>query len=95
MMQGVLQRKKGAMSEIEHHVDDELLTVAQSAKLVGLTRAGFYQSVASGRLPRPVYPSPRAPRWWRSRLLAAVNATEQSPAEARAARRAARLAAQT
>jgi hypothetical protein len=47
--------------------------------------------VAARRLPRPLYPLPRAPRWRRSELRAALEATRALPAEAKAARRAARL----
>jgi predicted DNA-binding transcriptional regulator AlpA len=72
--------------------NDFLLTANEAAKMLGLTRAGFYQAIAAGRLPNPVYPAARAPRWWRARLIAAVNATESTPSEARAARRQAKLA---
>ena len=71
--------------------DDALLTANEAAKLLGLTRAGFYQQVAAGRLPHPVYPASRSPRWWRSRLIAALDATELSPSDARKARRKAKL----
>jgi hypothetical protein len=42
-------------------------------------------------LPAPVYPAPRAPRWWRSRLCAAIDATAALPVEAKEQRRQARL----
>ena len=40
-----------------------LLTVKQTAARLGLSRTAIYEGVAAGRLPRPVYPTPRAPRW--------------------------------
>ena len=40
-----------------------LLTVKQVCERIGLSRTAVYEGVAAGRLPRPVYPTPRAPRW--------------------------------
>jgi hypothetical protein len=48
--------------------------------------------VNEGRLPAPVYVAPRAPRWFRSELIAALEATRALPRDAAAARRAARIA---
>ena len=73
-------------------VQDRLLTANKSAALLGIHRASFYRGVAAGWLPVPVYPSPRAPRWWKSRLLEAVNNTAATPAKAKTARRKAKLA---
>ncbi len=72
-------------------VSDRLLTVAQSAGWTGLSRAAFWRAVRDGRLPAPVYPAPRAPRWFLSELRAAIEGLRQMPAQAMAARRAARL----
>lgn len=75
-----------------HASDDTLLDVKAAAAFTGGSVATVWRGVASGRLPLPVYIAPKAPRWWRSELRAAINATRCTPAEARAARQAQRLA---
>ena len=72
--------------------DDRLLTAKESADFVNLSIAAFWRNVCNRRLPPPVYPAPRAPRWWQSRLRDAVNRTEALPADAKAERRAVKLA---
>ena len=74
--------------------DDALLTAKEAAGLVNLSIAAFWRNVCNRRLPEPVYPALRAPRWWRSRLLAAVNATQAHPTDNKIARRKAKLARQ-
>jgi predicted DNA-binding transcriptional regulator AlpA len=76
------------------HTSDFPLTARQSAAQVGLSLPAFWRGVGAGRLPKPIYPAPRAPRWFSSELRAALEATRATPAEAKAARRAARLARQ-
>ncbi len=71
--------------------DDPLLTAREGAAEARLSLAAFWRAVAGHRLPPPLYPLPRAPRWRRSELRAALEATRALPAEAKAARRAARL----
>jgi predicted DNA-binding transcriptional regulator AlpA len=71
----------------------ELLTADQAADMLGLSLAAVWRAVAAGRLPAPFYPVPRAPRWDRAELRAALEATRALPREAMAARRAAKLAA--
>jgi predicted DNA-binding transcriptional regulator AlpA len=71
--------------------DDPLLSAREGAAEVHLSLAAFWRAVAARRLPPPLYPLPRAPRWRRSELRAALDATRALPAEAKAARRAARL----
>jgi len=71
---------------------DALLSAESAAAETGLSLPAFWKMVEAGRLPRPYYPAPRAPRWRRSELIAALEATRALPREARAARRAARLA---
>ena len=71
--------------------DDPLLSAREGAAEVHLSLAAFWRAVGAGRLPRPLYPLPRAPRWRRSELKAALEATRALPAEAKAARRAVRL----
>jgi predicted DNA-binding transcriptional regulator AlpA len=70
---------------------DALLTAKESAAEVHLSLAAFWRAVAARRLPPPLYPLPRAPRWRRSELRAALDATRALPAEAKAERRAVRL----
>lgn len=65
---------------------------AAASEVVGVSPATFWRMVASGRLPAPFYPSPRAPRWLASELRAAMEATRAKPREAMAERRAAKLA---
>ena len=71
--------------------DDPLLTAREGAAEARLSLAAFWRAVAARRLPPPLYPLPRAPRWRRSELRAALDATRALPAEAKAARRAIRL----
>ncbi len=71
----------------------ELLTAEQTAEFLHCSIAAVWRAVASGRLPAPFYPVPRAPRWDRTELRAALEATRALPREAMAARREAKLAA--
>lgn len=72
--------------------DEKLWTVDVAAEFVGLSIPAFWRAVSAGRLPAPVYPASRAPRWFRSELRAALEATRALPRDQVAARRAARLA---
>jgi predicted DNA-binding transcriptional regulator AlpA len=69
---------------------DTLLTAPEAAEAVGLSLAAFWRAVSSGRLPAPLYPAPKAPRWRSSELVAALEATRALPREAMARRRAAK-----
>jgi predicted DNA-binding transcriptional regulator AlpA len=71
---------------------DSTLCLKETADFLKVTVATVHKQVNEGRLPAPVYVAPRAPRWFRSELIAALEATRALPREARAARRAARLA---
>jgi len=71
---------------------ESLLKAKVAAPLCGRSLPAFYKAVAAGRLPAPLYPAPRAPRWRLSELNEAINATRALPSEAKARRRAARLA---
>jgi predicted DNA-binding transcriptional regulator AlpA len=71
---------------------DPALTAEQSADFAGCSLPTWWRGVASGRFPKPFYPAPRAPRWRQSEVLAALEATRMSPADAMMARRAAKLA---
>jgi predicted DNA-binding transcriptional regulator AlpA len=72
---------------------DALLTAEAAAREVGLSIPSLWRGVASGRLPQPFYPAPKAPRWRRSELRSALEATRAMPREQMAARREARQAA--
>jgi hypothetical protein len=63
----------------------------EAAFLCRLSLPAFWKNVGTGRLPAPVYPAPKAPRWWRSRLCAAIEATSAVPTEAKEQRRQVRL----
>jgi excisionase family DNA binding protein len=70
---------------------EPLMTVVEVADYLGVTEAAVYIAVKNGRLPRPVYPLSRSPRWRRSEIDAALEATRAMPGAARAERRQARL----
>lgn len=67
-----------------------LLKTEQAARVVALSVPAFWKGVKNARLPRPVYPLPRAPRWFEDELLAAIERTRALPADALARRRAAK-----
>lgn len=54
--------------------DDPLLTAAESAAETGRGLSTFWRDVRAGRLPVAYYVTPKAPRWRRSELRAAVDA---------------------
>jgi predicted DNA-binding transcriptional regulator AlpA len=70
---------------------DKLLTADAAARLLNISLASLWRAVAADRLPNPVYPAARAPRWYQSELLAAVEKTRAMPREAMAERRRAKL----
>lgn len=74
--------------------DDPLLTAAEAAAERRQALSTFWRDVKAGCVPAPIYVSPRAPRWRRSELRAALEALRQKPTEAAAARKAARLVRQ-
>lgn len=76
---------------MSHLSPDPVLTAESAAAEVGLSLPAFWRAVGVGRLPAPFYPAPRAPRWRRSELLAALEATRALPREAMEARRQARI----
>jgi predicted DNA-binding transcriptional regulator AlpA len=71
---------------------DPLLTAKEGAAYVNISLGAYWRAVAAGRLPAPVYPAARAPRWFASELREALDALRQKPNEAKAERRAAQLA---
>jgi predicted DNA-binding transcriptional regulator AlpA len=70
----------------------KLLDVKEAAAEVRLSLPAFWRQVRDGRLPKPLYPAPRCPRWVLGELRAALFATRCLPSEAMAARRKARVA---
>jgi predicted DNA-binding transcriptional regulator AlpA len=71
---------------------DYPLLAKDAAAAVGISLAAFWRAVRDGRLPQPVYPLPRAPRWFRSELRAALQHHRMSPVAAKEQRRMRRLA---
>ncbi len=47
----------------------EALPAAEAAALLGISRSMFFKMHSAGKVPSPVYLSPRCPRWRRSELL--------------------------
>ncbi len=70
---------------------DPLLTAADAARELSCGLATFWRGVRDGRFPAPFYVAQRAPRWRRSELLAALEATRMKPIEALASRRKAKF----
>jgi excisionase family DNA binding protein len=48
--------------------DLTLLTIKQVARRLAVSVRSVWRHVRSGRLPAPLYPTPRAPRWRRTDL---------------------------
>lgn len=71
------------------------LTAKEAAPVAGLSLPAFWRAVREKRLPAPVYPAPRAPRWYPSEIRAALLKTRALPSEAMAARRAAKIVDRT
>jgi predicted DNA-binding transcriptional regulator AlpA len=70
---------------------EPLMTVVELADYLSVTEAAIYLAVKNQRLPRPVYPLSRSPRWRRSEIDAALEKTRAMPGVARAERRQAKL----
>ena len=54
--------------------DDPLLKAAEAAAERGQAVSTFWRDVRAGRVPPAIYVSPKAPRWRRSELRAALEA---------------------
>lgn len=50
-----------------------LLDVRKVAAFIGVSRPTIYARMAKGEFPKPIYPSPRCPRWRSDELLAWIN----------------------
>jgi predicted DNA-binding transcriptional regulator AlpA len=72
--------------------DERPVDKSEARALCGnLPESTFDRNVASGRLPAPIYPAPRSPRWYPSELRAAITGHRMLPAQAKEERRQARL----
>lgn len=49
--------------------EPEALPAAGAARLLGISRALFFRMHSAGKVPLPVYLTPRCPRWLRTELL--------------------------
>lgn len=67
-------------AELRAIPSDPLLTARESAAETGRAVSTFWRDVKLGRLPRPYYVTPRAPRWRLSELRASVEAAPRAPA---------------
>jgi len=76
---------------MEQVTDQSLLTAQEAALAVRLSVRAFWRAVAARRLPAPVYPMSKAPRWFASELREALVATRALPSQQKIARQAARL----
>lgn len=63
-----------------------MVTPKGACELLQISKAAFWRNVRAHRLPNPVYPSPRTPRWFEDELIAFVKATRAAPREALATR---------
>jgi predicted DNA-binding transcriptional regulator AlpA len=50
--------------------EPEALPAADAARMLGISRSQFFKLHSSGKVPLPVYLTPRCPRWLRAELLA-------------------------
>jgi predicted DNA-binding transcriptional regulator AlpA len=75
----------------QHNPAEIPLDAETAAPVAGLSLGAFWRAVAAGRMPAPVYPMPRAPRWYASEIRAAMEQTRCLPRNQAAARRLARM----
>ena len=55
------------------------LSADAAAEYIALSVPSFWKAVREGRLPAPVYPVPRTPRWVAAEIDAALEATRALP----------------
>jgi len=77
------------MVETAHNT---LMTAEAAADFLKISKAAFWRAVAAGRLPAPVYPAARAPRWYSEELISALHATRNKPKDQMALRRSVKIA---
>jgi predicted DNA-binding transcriptional regulator AlpA len=70
---------------------EPLMSVVDLAEYLNVTPAAVYLAIKAGRIPPPMYPLSRSPRWRRSEVDEMLAKTRTSPTQARADRRQARL----
>lgn len=75
----------------QHNPAELPLDAEAAAPVAGLSLGAFWRAVAAGRMPAPVYPMPRAPRWYASEIRHAMEQTRCLPRNQAAARRLARM----
>ena len=75
----------------QHNPAELPLDAETAAPVAGLSLGAFWRAVAAGRMPAPVYPMPRAPRWYASEIRHAMEQTRSLPRNQAAARRLARM----
>ncbi len=71
----------------DNNTRDRLLDVDALAELLGASVATVWRSTKAGRLPRPLYVAPTAPRWREAEVWAALEKTRANPSESAVARR--------
>jgi excisionase family DNA binding protein len=70
---------------------EPLMSAVDLAEYLAVTVPGVYLAIKNGRLPPPMYPLSRSPRWRRSEVDAFLEKTRTSPTQARADRRQKRI----
>jgi len=68
--------------------EDEPMTVSQCCAFFEVSPVSLWRMVNQGRIPKPFYPRPRAPRWTRGELRTAREQMRMLPCEAKAQHRA-------
>jgi predicted DNA-binding transcriptional regulator AlpA len=71
----------------DNNTRDRLLDVDGVADMVRASVATVWRETKAGRLPRPLYVAPTAPRWRESEVWAALEKTRANPSESAVARR--------
>jgi len=74
--------------------DDEPMTVSQCCAFFEVSPVSLWRMVNQGRIPKPFYPRPRAPRWTRGDLRKAREQMRMLPSEAKAQHRQRKLEAE-
>jgi predicted DNA-binding transcriptional regulator AlpA len=74
--------RRARRAELRATTPDPLLTADEAAAETGRALSTFWRDVKRRTLPAPYYVTPRAPRWRRSELRAAVEAAPRAPKNA-------------
>lgn len=75
-------RKKSQSIPPVYHPDDPLLKADEAAVETGRAISTFWRDVRNGDLPPPYYVMPKMPRWRRSDLRSAIDASPRVPIRA-------------